>query len=215
MAPMIVTPPNDEYPDCFLPLEKVRFERRRLLCRAAHGVGGVALASLLWPRILDAAPLKGTLDPLPLPQRAKRVIWLTMAGGPSHLETFDYKPKLAEVDGQPMPESLTKGQQLAQLQGEKLICLGPQFSFDQHGDNGKHDPPTAAPATDRRDVAVDAQLAEIGCGRGHGPANEIAGNHGRRGPILPSRASCSRERGDHQRAINFARRGASDAQRAT
>ena len=40
-----------------------------------------------------------------------------MAGGPSHLETFDYKPKLAELDGQPMPESFTKGQPIAQLQG--------------------------------------------------------------------------------------------------
>ena len=52
-----------------------------------------------------------------------------MAGGPSQLETFDPKPKLAEMDGQPMPESLTKGQQLAQLQGQKLICFGPQFPF--------------------------------------------------------------------------------------
>ncbi|MCB0188870.1 MAG: DUF1501 domain-containing protein, partial [Caldilineaceae bacterium] len=48
-----------------------------------------------------------------------------MAGGPSHLETFDYKPKLAEMDGQPMPESFTKGQPIAQLQGAALKCLGP------------------------------------------------------------------------------------------
>ncbi len=62
-----------------------------------------------------------------MPQKAKRVIWLTMAGGPSQFELYDYKPKLAELDGQPMPESLTKGQQLAQLQGQKLFCLGPKF----------------------------------------------------------------------------------------
>ena len=49
-----------------------------------------------------------------------------MAGGPSHLETFDYKPKLAEMHGQPMPESFTKGQPIAQLQGQKLNCFGPQ-----------------------------------------------------------------------------------------
>ena len=59
-----------------------------------------------------------------------------MAGGPSHLETFDHKPKLAELDGQPMPESMTKGQQLAQLQGQKLICFGPQHPFKQMGPNG-------------------------------------------------------------------------------
>jgi len=63
------------------------------------------------------------------------VIWLTMAGGPSHLETFDPKPKLAEMHGKPMPESLTKGQQLAQLQGSKLVCQGPLFPFQKFGKN--------------------------------------------------------------------------------
>ena len=79
--------------------------------------------------------MPGVLTSLPLPQRAKRVIWLTMAGGPSQLETFDHKPKLAEMDGKPMPESLTMGQQLAQLQGQKLVCLGPQFPFVRQGTN--------------------------------------------------------------------------------
>lgn len=69
-------------------------------------------------------------------QRAKRVIWLTMAGGPSQLELFDYKPKLAAMDGKPMPESFTAGQQLAQLQGQKLVCKGPMFSFKKHGKCG-------------------------------------------------------------------------------
>ena len=94
--------------------------RRAFLGQTAQGVGAVALASLSTPRLLEAAPLRGVLEKPPLPQRAERVIWLTMAGGPSHLETFDHKPKLAELDGKPMPESMTKGQQLAQLQGAKL-----------------------------------------------------------------------------------------------
>ena len=59
-----------------------------------------------------------------------------MAGGPSHLETFDHKPKLAAMDGQPMPESITKGQQIAQLQGQKLICFGPQTQFKKFGKSG-------------------------------------------------------------------------------
>ncbi len=80
-----------------------------------------------------AAPVAGVLTSLPIPPKAKRVIWLTMAGGPSHLETFDPKPKLAEMHGQPMPESLTKGQQLAQLQGKPLNCFGPQHSFAKFG----------------------------------------------------------------------------------
>ena len=61
------------------------------------------------------------------------MIWLTMAGGPSHLETFDFKPKLAQMDGQPMPESMTTGQQLAQLQGQDLVCWGPQTHFKRFG----------------------------------------------------------------------------------
>jgi hypothetical protein len=56
-----------------------------------------------------------------------------MAGGPSHLETFDPKPKLAEMHGKPMPESLTRGQMLAQLQGQKLNCFGPQHPFKAFG----------------------------------------------------------------------------------
>ena len=112
--------------------------RRLFLRRGAHGLGALALASLLGPSWLSrsraAVPAyRGVLDPPPLPRKAKRVIWLTMAGGPSQLETFDPKPKLAALDGTPMPESLTRGQQLAQLQGEKLYCQGPVFPFAKFG----------------------------------------------------------------------------------
>ena len=109
--------------------------RRAFLGKAARGLGAVALASLIRPSMLGAAASRGVLQNLPIPQKAKRVIWLTMAGGPSHLETFDPKPKLAEMDGKPMPESLTKGQQLAQLQGQKLNCFGPQHPFAKFGKN--------------------------------------------------------------------------------
>jgi hypothetical protein len=94
--------------------------RRAFLSRTSQGLGAVALGSLLRPATLQAAS-RGVLKSLPLPQKAKRVIWLSMAGGPSHLETFDPKPKLAEMHGKPMPESMTKGQQLAQLQGKELL----------------------------------------------------------------------------------------------
>ena len=110
--------------------------RRAFLGQTAQGVGAVALASLSSPRLLEAAPLRGVLEKPPQPQLAKRVIWLSMAGGPSHLETFDHKPKLAELNGKQMPESLTKGQQLAQLQGQKLVCFGPQHPFAKMGPNG-------------------------------------------------------------------------------
>ena len=109
--------------------------RRAFLSRSAQGLGAAALGSLLNPRSLHAATSHGVLQNLPLPQKAKRVIWLSMAGGPSHLETFDPKPILGEMNGKPMPESFTKGQQLAQLQGQPLMCFGPQHPFAKYGKN--------------------------------------------------------------------------------
>src|SRR5262245_47054094 len=124
---------------------QLRLTRRAFLGHAGFGLGAAALASLLNPELLRAADDKGRPDPdrwagvvnpLHFPARAKRVIWLTMAGGPSHLETFDYKPKLAEMNGQPMPESITKGQPIAQLQGAKLNCFAPQHPFRKFGKSG-------------------------------------------------------------------------------
>ena len=110
--------------------------RRAFLSRSATGLGSVALASLLNPPAARAAET-GKGGPFSLqphfPARAKRVIYLYQAGGPSHLETFDPKPELARRHGQNMPESFTKGQQLAQLQGQKLLCFGPQHEFRRHG----------------------------------------------------------------------------------
>ena len=109
--------------------------RRSFLSQTSQGVGAVALATMLNSASVQADAVRGVLATLPLPQRAKRVIWLSMAGGPSQLETFDPKPKLSEMHGQPMPESFTKGQQLAQLQGQKLNCFGPQHPFAKFGQN--------------------------------------------------------------------------------
>jgi hypothetical protein len=127
--------PKPSCPDPSSPI-LAALRRRAFLGRSSQGLGALALASL-WgdAGTSRAAAVPGVLGPLPLPQRAKRVIWLTMAGGPSHLETFDPKPKLAEMHGQPMPESLTQGQQLAQLQGQKLLCFGPQHPFAAFGRN--------------------------------------------------------------------------------
>jgi hypothetical protein len=115
-------------------------QRRAFLGQAARGLGAVALSSLLNPHLLAAAEQqsKGVVQPLHFPAKAKRVIFLCMAGGPSHLETFDYKPKLAAMHGKPMPESFTKGQPIAQLQGAKqLKCFGPQYAFKKFGKSGQ------------------------------------------------------------------------------
>jgi hypothetical protein len=128
------------------PLQELhlRLTRRSFLSRTTTGIGSLALASLLRPQAFSqsasdaqAGKWRGVVNPTHWAPRAKRVIYLCMAGGPSHLETLDYKPALAELHGKPMPESFTKGQQIAQLQGQKLNCLGPQHTFSLHGQSGQ------------------------------------------------------------------------------
>jgi hypothetical protein len=124
--------------------------RRAFLGRSSAGLGMMALASLLdsdqaraaaaRPLTGGAAPLdrwEGVVRPLHFAPRAKRVIYLYMAGGPSHLETFDYRPRLAAMHGKPMPESFTRGQPIAQLQGAKLNCFAPQHPFKKVGKSGQ------------------------------------------------------------------------------
>ena len=118
---------------------RLDLSRRAFLGRGFAGLGAVALPAL-FGRDLFAAPddrWRGVVNPTHHPAKAKRVIFLYQAGGPSHLETFDHKPKLAAMHGKPMPESFTKGQQIAQLQGKELICFGPQFGFKQAGQAGQ------------------------------------------------------------------------------
>ena len=113
--------------------------RRAFLTQSAYGLGGLALASLMEPKLLagNADNWKGVVNPPHLPPKAKRVIHLCMAGGPSQFETFDFKPKLKELHGQPFPESFTKGQQLAQLQNMVLKARGPSFEFKKYGKSGQ------------------------------------------------------------------------------
>ena len=109
--------------------------RRTFLKQSGVGFGMAALSSML-TNDLFGAPLD-TGSGLPhLPPRIKRVIFLCMAGGPSHLETFDYKPELERLDGKPMPTSFTAGQPIAQLQGQALKCLRPLTKFNRYGESG-------------------------------------------------------------------------------
>ena len=115
--------------------------RRTFLSRTGVGLGSAALGSLI-ARDAAAAPKPMDTKYTGLPglphfaQKAKRVIFLCMAGGPSHLETFDYKPMLDKMNGKPMPESFTKGQPIAQLQGQKLKVQGHLAKFKQYGKSG-------------------------------------------------------------------------------
>ena len=115
------------------------FQRRAFLKQSTGGLGAMALASLLQGNQAQGAAsggYKGVINPLHHNPKVKRVIYLYMAGGMTHLETWDPKPTLAKMHGQPMPESVTKGQQIAQLQGAKLNCFGPQHPFVKYGKSG-------------------------------------------------------------------------------
>ena len=112
--------------------------RRTFLTNSAYGLGGVALG-LLASKLgaAEGRPTtgfsKGVLKSPDFPVKAKRIIFLCMAGGPSHLETLDPKPALKAIDGQAFPESMTKGQQIAQLQNTVLKARGGAFAFRKWG----------------------------------------------------------------------------------
>src|SRR5947207_14091613 len=111
--------------------------RRSFLSAGALSIGGIALASLLarTARAERASPLAAKKPPMLA--RAKRVIFLHMAGAPSQLDLFDPKPKLGELDGRPMPESFTKGERFAFIKGTPTILRSP-YAFAKHGQAG-HD----------------------------------------------------------------------------
>jgi len=109
------------------------WSRRTFLKKSFAGLGGIALSQFAGAKNLPLIQQQGGLH---FPAKAKRVIHLCMAGGPSHLESFDPKPELDKLDGKPFPESFTKGQQLAQLQGHKLIARGSFTGFKKWGKAG-------------------------------------------------------------------------------
>lgn len=116
--------------------------RRQFLKTSLLGLGGLALGSLL--PACQSSPAEGmsfdSAHPLaPRPPhfagKARSVIYLHMAGAPSQLELFDYKPELQKLDGQDCPPSLVKGKNFAFIRGVPKM-LGPQAHFAQHGDSG-------------------------------------------------------------------------------
>ncbi|MES2924901.1 MAG: DUF1501 domain-containing protein [Verrucomicrobiota bacterium] len=110
------------------------FSRRTFLQKSFAGIGGMALSQLLGAS--SKLPFLEGQGGLHFPAKAKRIVHLCMAGGPSHLESFDPKPKLDTLNGQPFPESFTAGQQLAQLQGTELLARGSFVKFAKHGKSG-------------------------------------------------------------------------------
>ena len=116
--------------------------RRHFFGRCAMGLGGIALASLLSDKpLLGAAPGASANPMAPKPPhfkpRARNIIYLFMAGGPSQLELFDYKPKLVELNGQPIPQSFIEGKRFAFMgSSHGTNLLGTRRQFKQCGRSG-------------------------------------------------------------------------------
>lgn len=115
--------------------------RRHFFQQCGIGVGSIALADLM------AASMQGSgtetagnpLAPKPthFPARAKRVVFMFMAGGPSQLDLFDHKPMLNQLNGQPIPQSYLEGKRFAFMDSSHRInLLGSRRSFQQYGQSG-------------------------------------------------------------------------------
>jgi hypothetical protein len=113
--------------------------RRTFLCRSGVSLGGLALASLLNGGLRGSARQQAPAAALPhFAPRARRVIFLFMSGGPSHLDLFDPKPRLAQMEGQDLPESFRQGQRFSANTNrmDRLLLAGCPFPFARHGKSG-------------------------------------------------------------------------------
>ena len=119
--------------------------RRHFFNDCGIGVGKMALASLLAESAVGSGSQRARGDeiagsplapkPPHFPAQAKAVIQLFMAGAPSQLELFDYKPKLVEIEGKPIPPEVIGGQRYAFIRPDAAV-LAPQFKFARHGQSG-------------------------------------------------------------------------------
>ncbi|MCB1231461.1 MAG: DUF1501 domain-containing protein [Verrucomicrobiae bacterium] len=109
------------------------FSRRDFFTSTASGLGTVALASLLGE---DGLLANGSAGKPHFAPKAKRCIYLFMEGGPSQMDLFDPKPKLNELDGQPMPDSMLNGVKFAFTQKESARLMGSPRTFKKYGECG-------------------------------------------------------------------------------
>ncbi|HIM68506.1 MAG TPA: DUF1501 domain-containing protein, partial [Verrucomicrobia bacterium] len=111
--------------------------RREFLGRGAAGIGAAALASLLGPGLGQAVTGGGRAGFPRFAAKAKRVIYLTQSGAPSHTDLFDYKPGLQAWRGRELPPSVRMGQRLTTMTAKQKLAIQPtEFTFSRHGQGG-------------------------------------------------------------------------------
>jgi hypothetical protein len=128
-----------QFEDSFSPQEKALLQRRNFLLQASGGLGALALSSILADHAFATSPDDKAPDPLAPKKphhaaKAKSVIFLFMEGGPSHLDTFDPKPKLLELAGKPMPESF--GRPITAMGTASNNIIPSQRTFKNYGQSG-------------------------------------------------------------------------------
>jgi len=122
-------------------LERI-LSRRAFLTQSTTGLGAMALATLLKPRLLAANsaanPAQGALKTLHFAPKAKRVIYLFQSGAPSHLDLFDPKPKLKDMTGEELPPSVRMGQRITGMTAGQAVlkCVGSPYEFRRYGKSG-------------------------------------------------------------------------------
>ncbi|MCA9136066.1 MAG: DUF1501 domain-containing protein, partial [Planctomycetales bacterium] len=124
-------------------MDPLTTQRRKFLLGSGYGIGAAALNTLWNPGLIGTAAAAGHSNP-GLPQfpnfapKAKRIIYLFMAGGPSHIDLFDYKPEMRQFHGKELPESVRQGQRLTGMtSGQKSFpCVAPMFEFGRFGQHG-------------------------------------------------------------------------------
>ena len=110
--------------------------RRTLFKQIGYGLGGVALSSLLATEGFAQTGIQTQALEPGVKAKAKNVIFLFMAGAPSQLDMFDYKPTLAKYSGQACPEEILKGERFAFIKGTPKL-LGSPHQFSQVGQSGQ------------------------------------------------------------------------------
>src|SRR6056297_1437305 len=138
MTTQITNPLNVESSKFDVESFRTAENRRNFLGRSCSLLGGAALSSLGLQRSANAAA-SSPLSSLPhFAPKAKRVIYLFMAGGPSHIDLFDYKPKMRELHGSELPDTIRNGQRITGMTSgqDSFPCVAPMFNFERVGERG-------------------------------------------------------------------------------
>ena len=177
--------------------EKLLLTRRLFFGRMATGVGAAALGSLLNPGLFaalagEAEKSKGPLGAPHFAPKARRVIYLFMAGGPSQMELFDYKPTLEKFHETELPDSIRMGQRITTMtSGQKsLPVVKSIYKFSQHGKSGAWPGAQTAAPQALLSICPSHRSAR---GKGRDSTANPARRHRRRWPCGQKNAGASAE----------------------